>query len=99
MPKLKPGYIWATPADDAAIMAGIAVDPDNPELDAEWFATAKTFQEVYPNGRNHPPRPPHELWPDRFPKPEPESEQEESKMSTVGIDHIAMPAADAEGAE
>ena len=92
MPKLKPGHISPTDEEEAAIQAGIAADPDNPELDAEWFATAKTFAEVYPNGINHPPRPPHELWPERFAKPEPE----ESRMTTVGIDHIAMPTADAE---
>ena len=44
MPQLKPGHISPTDAEDAAIMAGIAADPDTFELDAEWFATAKTFR-------------------------------------------------------
>ena len=90
MPKLKPGHISPTDEEDAAIMAGIAADPDNPELDEEYWATAKSFQEVYPDGIDKPPRSPKELWPERYLK------KEEPKMSTVGIDHIAMPTADAE---
>ena len=66
MPKLKPGDIPLTDAEDAAIMAAVAADPDTFELDAEWFATAKSFPEVYPNGIDQPPRPPEELWPERF---------------------------------
>ena len=66
MPKLKPGTIWPTPEEEAAIMAGIAADPDNPELDAEYFATAKSFEEVYPDGFDKPARSPEELWPERF---------------------------------
>ncbi len=68
MPKLKPGTIWPTPEEAAAIQAGIAADPDNPELDDEYWATAKTFREVYPDGIDQPPRPPEELWPERFAK-------------------------------
>lgn len=41
MPKLKPGHVSPTAAEDAAINAGIAVDPDNPEWTAEDFARAK----------------------------------------------------------
>ena len=66
MPKLKPDHISPTDEEDAAIMAAIAADPDTFELGAEWFATAKTFPEVYPNGIDQPPRPPEELWPERF---------------------------------
>lgn len=47
MPKLKPGTIWPTPEEDAAINAGIAADPDNPELDDEWFARAKPANEFF----------------------------------------------------
>ena len=55
-------------------MAAIAADPDTFELDAEWFATAKSFREVYPDGIDRPPRPPAELWPERFAaKPENEA--------------------------
>ena len=68
MPKLKPGTIWPTPEEEAAIMAGIAADPDNPELDAEYWATAKTAEEVHPDGTDKPPRSPQELWPERFAK-------------------------------
>lgn len=48
MPKLKPGTIWPTPEEEAAINAGIAADPDSRELDAEWFANAKPASEVLP---------------------------------------------------
>ena len=82
MPQLKPGDIPLTDAEDAAIMAAIAADPDTFELDAEWFATAKTFPEVYPNGIDQPPRPPEELWPERFAaqpqNQEPQNEQQEA---------------------
>ena len=70
MPKLKLGTIWPTPEEEAAIQAGIAADPDNPDLDEEFWATAKTFQEVRPDGIDKPPRPPEELWPERFAKNE-----------------------------
>ena len=68
MPKLKPGTIWPTPEEEAAIMAGIAADPDNPELGPEYWATAKTAKEVHPDGTDKPPRSPQELWPERFAK-------------------------------
>ena len=48
MPKLKPGTIWPTPEEEAAINAGIAADPDTFELDAEWFAKARPAVEVDP---------------------------------------------------
>ena len=48
MPKLKPGTIIPTAEEDAAIAAGIAEDPDNPELTAEWFARARPAREVLP---------------------------------------------------
>ena len=91
MPKLKPGTIWPTPEEEAAIQAGIAADPDNPELGPEFWATAKTFQEIYPDGIDKPPRIPEE-WKERLAK----EQKEFYRMSTVGIDHIAMPTADAE---
>ena len=65
MPKLKPGTIWPTPEEEAAIQAGIAADPDNPELDAEWFADAKPTHEIYPNGIDKPPYIPKE-WRERL---------------------------------
>jgi len=37
MPKLKPGHISPTKAEDAAINAGIAADPDTYELGEEEF--------------------------------------------------------------
>jgi uncharacterized protein (DUF4415 family) len=37
-----------SPAEDAAIHAGIAADPDTRELDAAWFADAKPAAEVLP---------------------------------------------------
>ena len=66
MPRLKPDHISPTDDEDAAITAAIAADPDTFELDAEWFATAKSFPEVYPNGIDQPPRAPEDLWPERF---------------------------------
>jgi uncharacterized protein (DUF4415 family) len=48
MPKLKSGTIIPTPQEDAAINAGIAADPDNPEWDEEAFANAKPASEVLP---------------------------------------------------
>lgn len=47
MPKLKPGTIIPTPEEDEAINAGIAADPDNPELTKEWFAKAKPANEAF----------------------------------------------------
>ncbi|PUA16822.1 BrnA antitoxin family protein [Glaciimonas sp. PCH181] len=46
MPKLKSGTIIPTPEETAAINAGIAADPDNPELTEEWFAKAKPASEI-----------------------------------------------------
>ena len=66
MPKLKPGHMPLTDEEEAAVQAGIAADPDNPELDEEWFATAKTLDEVYPDGMGKPARSPQELWPVRY---------------------------------
>ena len=48
MPKLKPGTIIPTPAEDAAINAGIAADQDNPELTKQWFAKARPAAEALP---------------------------------------------------
>lgn len=48
MPKLKPGTIYPTPEEDAAINAGIMADPDNSEWTAEDFATAKPAGNVLP---------------------------------------------------
>ena len=47
--KTKSGRVVEMPTADeeAAINAGIAADPDNPELDAAWFATAKPASEFY----------------------------------------------------
>jgi uncharacterized protein (DUF4415 family) len=36
-----------TPEEEAAINAGIAADPDNPELDDEFFARAKPAREFF----------------------------------------------------
>ena len=46
MPRLKPTHISPTPEEDAAINAGIATDPDAPELDDAWFARAIPAIEV-----------------------------------------------------
>jgi len=48
MPMLKPDHISPTDEEDAAILAGIAVDPDARELDDEWFARARPAREVLP---------------------------------------------------
>ena len=45
MPPLKPGHISPTPEEDAAINAGIALDPDNPELTDEDFARMRPAME------------------------------------------------------
>lgn len=49
MPKLKPGTILPSPEDEAAINAGIAADPDNPEWTEEDFKRARPASEVLPN--------------------------------------------------
>ena len=43
-----PRLIRPTPAEDAAINAQIAADPDDFELDAEWFTNAKPTSELFP---------------------------------------------------
>lgn len=48
MPPLKPDHISPTPEEDAQIMAGIALDPDNPEATAEDFARMRPAIEVVP---------------------------------------------------
>lgn len=48
MPKLKPGTLYPTPEEDAAIQAGIAADSQSRELGAEWFAKAKPAPDVLP---------------------------------------------------
>lgn len=62
MPKLKPGTVVPSLEEDAAINAGIAADPDNPEWMEEDFRRAKPFAEVLPElaeifrrGRGRPP--------------------------------------------
>lgn len=40
--------ILPTPEEDAAINAGIATDPDNPEWTAEDFARARPANEMLP---------------------------------------------------
>ena len=45
MPPLKPGTIWPTLEEEAAINAGIAADPDNPELTDEDFARMRPAME------------------------------------------------------
>lgn len=48
MPKLKAGHVSPTDEEDAAINAGIAVDPEAFELDEEWFKRARPAAEVLP---------------------------------------------------
>lgn len=48
MPKLKPGTVIPTLAEEAVINAGIAADADNPEWTAEDFANARPASEVLP---------------------------------------------------
>ena len=49
MPKLKPTDICPTPEEDAAIMAGIAEDPDEYEETPELWKYARPATEVMPN--------------------------------------------------
>ncbi len=48
--KTKSGRLIHLPdaEEEAQINAGIAADPDNPELDAEWFKRARPAREVMP---------------------------------------------------
>ena len=48
MLKTRSGHevIVPTPAEHAAILAGMAADPDSPELDDAWFAGAKPASDV-----------------------------------------------------
>jgi uncharacterized protein (DUF4415 family) len=48
MPKLKP-LPPLTDKEEAAIQAGIAADPENPEWTAEDFKAARPFKEVFPD--------------------------------------------------
>ena len=47
MPKLKQGHVSPTRAEDAAINAGIANEPDNPEWSAADFVRAKPAAEFF----------------------------------------------------
>ncbi len=48
MPKLKPDTVWPTPEEDEEINRQIAEDPDDFELDDDWFARAKPITDVMP---------------------------------------------------
>ena len=48
MPKLKPDTIWPTPEEDEEISRQIAQDPDDFELDDDWFARARPITDVMP---------------------------------------------------
>lgn len=48
MPKLKSGHVFVNDAQDAAIKAGIAADPDAREWSVEDFAEARPANEVLP---------------------------------------------------
>ena len=39
---------YNTPEEEAAIQRGIDADPDNPELDDDWFARARPAKDVLP---------------------------------------------------
>mgnify|MGYP003342293327 CR=1 FL=1 len=47
MPTLKPNTILPTPDEDAQVTAAIAADPDDFELDDEWFSTALSASEFF----------------------------------------------------
>ena len=49
MPTLKPGTIWPTPEEDAAITEAIAADPDTEEITAEMFKQARPAIEAHPH--------------------------------------------------
>ena len=49
MPPLKPGDVELTPEENAALLADIEADPDDYELDAEWFAKARPAIEIVPD--------------------------------------------------
>ena len=49
MPRLKPTHISPTPEEDAAIMAGIAEDPDAHEITPELWKYMRPAAEVMPN--------------------------------------------------
>ncbi len=48
MPELKPDTVWPTPEEDAEINRQIAEDPDDFELDDDWFARARPITDVMP---------------------------------------------------
>jgi len=48
MPKLKPDTIFPTEEETAAIRAGIAADPENPEWTDEDFARSRPARDVLP---------------------------------------------------
>ena len=73
---------------------GRSTDPDNPELGPEYWAEAKPTRELYPDGIDKPPYIPKE-WRERLSR-EYKQYKRGKGMHTVGIDHIAMPTADAE---
>ena len=54
MPKIKPTHISPTPEEELEINKGIALDPDAPELDDDWFARARPAAEVHPSWSNIP---------------------------------------------
>ena len=48
MPKLKPDDVGLTPEEDEEINRQIAEDPDDFELDDDWFARARPITDVMP---------------------------------------------------
>ena len=48
MPTLESDSMIPPPQEDAIINAGIAADPDTPELTDEWFRRARPASEVVP---------------------------------------------------
>ncbi len=49
MPELKPGHISPTDEEEAEIQRQIAEDPDDFELDDDWFQRARPVTEVIPH--------------------------------------------------